>query len=279
MFGLTTTRRTRAAELRARRATSDADRRDILLGRFRRQAEADRKRIAHLHARLDANSELLVSALSEAMTERARATKTTDVYQRRLLRALRACARYRAQLPQDRPVQHPDELWSLIDWSLWGSGMGDTFREQLADQFIAAITPEQHRQALDLIRWWTEDRGREPLGRRRYEEQQERLHRALRAVARWRAEAAREHRALRFLAEQLLDATSGESASARHTLGLTVTPWERAVEGLNALTTAGISFHVEPDGHISNPFGDEHIEWDHATQRWRLVHDDEAGTA
>ena len=53
------------------------------------------------------------------------------------------------------------------------------------------------------------------------------------------------------------------------------TPWERAVAGLNALVDADISFHVEPDGHISGPFGDEHIEWDHDTSRWRLVHDDE----
>ena len=52
-------------------------------------------------------------------------------------------------------------------------------------------------------------------------------------------------------------------------------PWERAVAGLNALVDADIAFHVEPDGHISNPFGDEHIEWDHDAARWRLVHDDE----
>ncbi|MFI9079174.1 hypothetical protein ACIGW8_22340 [Streptomyces sioyaensis] len=53
-----------------------------------------------------------------------------------------------------------------------------------------------------------------------------------------------------------------------------VSPWQRAVDGLNALVDAGIGFHVEPDGHISNPAGDEHIEWDRAAERWRLVHDD-----
>jgi hypothetical protein len=52
-------------------------------------------------------------------------------------------------------------------------------------------------------------------------------------------------------------------------------PWERAVSGLNALADAQIAFWIEPDGHISNPFGDEHIEWDDAAARWRLVHDDE----
>lgn len=52
-------------------------------------------------------------------------------------------------------------------------------------------------------------------------------------------------------------------------------PWERAVAGLNALADAKVTFWIEPDGHISNPFGDEHIEWDQDASRWRLVHDDE----
>ncbi|MEU5716599.1 hypothetical protein AB0G71_12550 [Streptomyces sp. NPDC020403] len=52
-------------------------------------------------------------------------------------------------------------------------------------------------------------------------------------------------------------------------------PWERAVAGLNALVDAGVAFHVEPDGHISAPFSDEHIEWDLKSRRWVLTHDDE----
>ncbi len=52
-------------------------------------------------------------------------------------------------------------------------------------------------------------------------------------------------------------------------------PWERAVAGLNALVDAGVAFHVEPDGHISAPFSDEHIEWDLKAKRWVLTHDDE----
>ncbi|WP_282696298.1 hypothetical protein [Streptomyces sp. CC208A] len=120
-------------------------------------------------------------------------------------------------------VEHT-ELWSLIDWTLWGSGMGDVFREQLADQFIAALTPEQHAQALELIRWWTEDRGREPLGRRRYEDQQRRLHRAVRAVAAERAQAEGYRRTIRRLTDQLLDATGyqGEPLlpAARRALGI-----------------------------------------------------------
>ncbi|MEV6102672.1 hypothetical protein [Nocardia sp. NPDC051981] len=52
-------------------------------------------------------------------------------------------------------------------------------------------------------------------------------------------------------------------------------PWEQAVAGLNALVDADVVFHVEPDGHISAPFSDEHIEWDLRARRWVLTHDDE----
>ncbi|MCM2394372.1 hypothetical protein [Streptomyces albipurpureus] len=173
------------------------------------------------------------------------------------------------------PIEHPDELWSLIDWSLWASGMGDAFREQLADALFSAITPEQHQTALRLIQAWT-DSGREPIGRRKYENLRARLSRAVRGADRWRKEAHRQTRSAHVLAEQLLQATSGHSAGARRTLGLPEDgPWERAVEGLNALVDADIPFHIEPDGHISNTSGDEHIEWDRKANRWRLVHDDE----
>ncbi|MEU6758018.1 hypothetical protein [Streptomyces sp. NPDC046685] len=110
-----------------------------------------------------------------------------------------------AVMEPEANVEHT-KLWSLIDWSLWGSGMGDTFRERLADQFIRAITPEQHAQALELIRWWTEDRGRLPLGRERYEDQQARLHRALRACARYRRQAALDRTCFDELAARYWDA-------------------------------------------------------------------------
>jgi len=142
--------------------------------------------------------------------------------QRRLSAAVAELAAEREPQPPVE-VEHT-ELWSLIDWSLWGSGMGDVFREQLADQFIAALTPEQHAQALELIRWWTEDRGREPLGRRRYEDQQRRLHRALRAVAAEREQAEGYRREIRQLTDRLFDACGyqGEPLlpAARVTLGI-----------------------------------------------------------
>ncbi|MDX3839022.1 hypothetical protein [Streptomyces europaeiscabiei] len=68
---------------------------------------------------------------------------------------------------EERPER--GELWSLLDWTFWGSGMGDVFREPLADAMLAAITPEQLAQAEKLMEAWHAS-GREPLGRRRYEE-------------------------------------------------------------------------------------------------------------
>lgn len=61
------------------------------------------------------------------------------------------------------------ELWSLLDWTFWGSGMGDVVREALADTMVAAIGPELRAQAESLMQSW-HDSGRQPLGRRRYEE-------------------------------------------------------------------------------------------------------------
>ncbi len=84
-------------------------------------------------------------------------------------------------------------------------------------------------------------------------------------------------------AREILSFVCGEAQDEGHRRGAAAaraeltagSPWERAVAGLNALVDADIAFWIEPDGHISGPFGDEHIEWDHDAARWRLVHDDE----
>lgn len=72
-------------------------------------------------------------------------------------------------LPPAPPAPDRGELWSLLDWTFWGSGMGDVFREPLADTMLAAISPEQREQAEALMTQWHAS-GREPLGRRRYED-------------------------------------------------------------------------------------------------------------
>jgi hypothetical protein len=62
-----------------------------------------------------------------------------------------------------------DELWRHLDWSFWGTGMADVFREPLAEAMLAGITPEQRQQANDLITRWRDHR--EFVGRDKYEEQ------------------------------------------------------------------------------------------------------------
>ncbi|XMN09339.1 hypothetical protein ACK8N7_26515 [Streptomyces griseobrunneus] len=196
------------------------------------------------------------------------------------LASIRAAFASEQTATEPRTIEHPDELWSLIDWTLWGSGMGDTFRERLADTFLQAITPEDHAQALELMRWWTEDRGPAPLGRRRYADLKRRLDRALSNVVRWRTEAHRAQREARLLAEQLLTATSSQSAAARRALGLPEEgPWQRALDGLNSLIDAEIPFHIEPDGRIRSLLGNERIEWDPEAGLWHLVHGHETPLA
>lgn len=62
-----------------------------------------------------------------------------------------------------------DELWSVLDWTLWGAGMADTFREPIADKMVAALTDDERAQALRLIQRWRGLRG-DPQDRLLYEQ-------------------------------------------------------------------------------------------------------------
>ncbi|MEV0090403.1 hypothetical protein [Streptomyces sp. NPDC050738] len=104
------------------------------------------------------------------------------------------------------PVDRTDELWSLLDWSLWGSGIGDVLREQIASAALAGITPTQHDRALHIIATWHETH--QPVGRRAYEQQNKRLRSARLGADRWRKEAAAERHRAHLLAEQLVTCTT-----------------------------------------------------------------------
>lgn len=67
-----------------------------------------------------------------------------------------------------------DALWSLLDWSFWSSGMGDVLRQGLADTMTGAITAEDRATALRVMQAWT-DSGRTPIGRWKYEAQQDEI--------------------------------------------------------------------------------------------------------
>ena len=200
MFGLTTRRRlaeeadahlntirrmitAETARDTARQALRDEIDAHITTIRTRHNAEDDRDRAnQHLRDEIEAHMSA-VRALCTTEDNLAAERRTSKLLAEQLLATA-----------TPRPIEHPDELWSLIDWSLWGSGMGDTFRERLADAFLQAITPEDHETALRLIQAWT-DSGRTPLGRRRYEDLNRRLDRALANVVRWRKAAAEQRTA------------------------------------------------------------------------------------
>lgn len=82
-----------------------------------------------------------------------------------------------------------DELWRHLDWSFWGTGMADEFREPLAEAMLSAITPEQRQQANDLITRWRDHR--EFVGRDKYEEQKAELDRLRAERGQARAELTR----------------------------------------------------------------------------------------
>lgn len=94
-------------------------------------------------------------------------------------------------------------------------------------------------------------------------------------VAQWPCGPAQEKGAMVFVSEGTAEDIAAELVRLRARVAEleAASPWERAVAGLNALVDADVVFHVEPDGHISAPFSDEHIEWDLKAKRWVLTHD------
>jgi hypothetical protein len=74
------------------------------------------------------------------------------------------------------------KLWSLLDWSFWGAGLGDTFREPLADTMLAAIPAETIAHAEAIMAEFIERRNIAKTGVTIYQEQRDELER-LRADA------------------------------------------------------------------------------------------------
>lgn len=50
-------------------------------------------------------------------------------------------------------------LWSLLDWSLWGAGMADVFREPLANTMLAAVPNNVCRHAEAIMADFKQRRG------------------------------------------------------------------------------------------------------------------------
>ncbi|WP_371793089.1 hypothetical protein OG285_32685 [Streptomyces sp. NBC_01471] len=84
----------------------------------------------------------------------------------RFNRGAQSCA---ARPSEDGP------LWSLLDWSLWGAGMADTFREPLADIMLAAVPAETVAQAEAAMAEFIERRRIEKTGVTVWQEQRDEL--------------------------------------------------------------------------------------------------------
>lgn len=55
--------------------------------------------------------------------------------------------------------ERAEDLWSSLDWTLWGHGLGDVLRERMADTMLAALPAADLDQALQLMQAWKERRG------------------------------------------------------------------------------------------------------------------------
>lgn len=71
--------------------------------------------------------------------------------------------------PSGSHVRERGDLWTALDWTLWGVGMADVFREPLADKMITTLTDDEFGQATALIQRWNELRGG-PVARNYYVE-------------------------------------------------------------------------------------------------------------
>lgn len=85
-----------------------------------------------------------------------------ETYRRSHFVEVRPCCKQDAaglRREKQREEQRELELWSVLDWSLWGNGLGDTLRESMADAMVGALTDEQREQAETCIKAWHERRG------------------------------------------------------------------------------------------------------------------------
>lgn len=87
----------------------------------------------------------------------------------------RMLARRAARQPLETERPAHGKLWSLLDWSFWGAGMGDVFRMPLADAMLAAVPAETIAQAEQIMAEFIERRQIEKTGVTVYQEQRDEL--------------------------------------------------------------------------------------------------------
>lgn len=103
---------------------------------------------------------------------------------------------------ENEPTRH-GKLWSLLDWSFWGAGMGDTFREPLADRMLTAVPAETIAQAEQIMAEFIERRKIEKTGVTVWQEQRAELEQARARIAELEAELAKYVGAEPTIAEEM----------------------------------------------------------------------------
>lgn len=53
-------------------------------------------------------------------------------------------------------------LWTMLDWALWGHGVGDELRERAATLMVDALPAPMRVQLVGLFEWWRGRRGGVP---------------------------------------------------------------------------------------------------------------------
>lgn len=64
----------------------------------------------------------------------------------------------------EQPIDHTPAkgpLWSALDWTLWGSGIGDVAREPAADTMLAALGPAKVAELEEIMASWRARRGKQ----------------------------------------------------------------------------------------------------------------------
>jgi len=148
------------------------------------------------------------------------------------------------------PARGP--LWSLLDWSLWGAGMGDTFREPLADAMLAGVSAETRAQAEQVMADFIERRKIEKTGVTVWQEQRDELARLRGEVAALRAERHTTN-------EALSDAAVGLREREASPLTVFRASHDSIVMGLYTTREAARQ-HCETLIHREEPFAQQ-IDW------------------
>jgi DNA repair exonuclease SbcCD ATPase subunit len=117
-----------------------------------------------------------------------------------LIDAFAAEARVHSAEPREAPAH--GKLWSLLDWSFWGAGMGDVFRMPLADRMLAAVPAETIAQAEAVMADFIERRNIEKTGVTIYQEQRDELKQARARIAELEAEVEQLTEASRLFLNQ-----------------------------------------------------------------------------